>query len=39
MLESLVLLTEAIVMRNRIKAAVQAGFPNIQIEGDNKIVI
>jgi len=34
-----VLVVEAIATRNEIRAAVQAGFSNIHIEGDNKILI
>ena len=33
------LIVEVMTMRNRIKAAVQAGFTDIRIEGDNKIFI
>ena len=33
------LVAEATVMRNGIKAIVQVGYTNIHIEGDNKILI
>jgi len=36
---SSILIAKATAMRNEIKAAVQAGFTNIHIEGDNKILI
>jgi len=36
---SLILIVEVIVMRNRIKAVVQAGFANIHTNGDNKTLI
>jgi len=34
-----ILVAEATAMRNGIRAAVQAGFTNIHIEGDNKVLI
>jgi len=36
---SSILIAKAMTMRNRLQVAVQAGYTNIQIEGDNKIVI
>jgi len=33
------MVAEATTMRNRIRAGVQAGFTNIHIEGDNKVLI
>ena len=34
-----ILVAEATAMRNGLRAVVQAGFTNIHIEGDNKILI
>ena len=34
-----ILVAEATAMRNGLRAAIQAGFTNIHIEGDNKILI
>ena len=36
---SSVLIAEATAMRNGIQAAIQAGYVNLQIEGDNQILI